>query len=140
MRSSDISFLTYCLNRLFEWMMAVSLLLMSVPMLFWPNTIEVGQFKYVLQVMTQRELFLLCFLSGALRVSFLAANGYLYRYGPRLRVAGAIIGSFFWLEMGLALVFMGIEINNLSPSVSLYGMLIVGEFVSIYRAMLDGKR
>lgn len=131
---------TYCRNRLFEWIAASMMLGMAVVLAASPKAIEYSTFHLMLDIgFTQTEVTLFFFVAGGARVTALLANGRWPFYGPWLRAFGSISAAIIWGQLMVALYGGSRMTGTISPGVPVYFFLVVGEFISCYRAVRDGR-
>src|SRR5690349_16253327 len=94
----------HCSNRLFEWMTACMMIVISIIIAINPMTVEFGGFYLMRDIgLAAPALGTLFMAGGCLRVAALFANGNWPVYGPRFRAACALIGAVIWMQMLLAL-------------------------------------
>lgn len=121
-------------NRLFEWAMAFAMANVGVIMAVWPSTLEIGNFRLMLAIASQRELTAFYLAIGLTRAVVLFCNGGLKIWGPRLRAilcAGSAIG---WVLLGLSLWF---KLQKPSVTIGILLALIYGEMRSVLRSRHD---
>lgn len=127
----------YSSNRLFEWMMAGAMLLLSFTFALPGDTLGRGDYRIIAWM--GEEFFAFLFGTvGAMRCVALYANGRLPVYGPLMRYIGSFVGALCWLNLGLPLAVGSLVSGNVSLVVPVFGMLTLGEFLSVYRAVKDG--
>lgn len=105
-----------------------------------PKAIEYSTFHLMLDIgFTQTEVNLFFFVAGAARIAALFANGAWPVYGPWVRAIGAIFAAVIWGQLMLALYGASRMTGTISPGVPVFFFLVVGELVSCYRAVSDGR-
>lgn len=127
---------TYRPTRLFEWTTTGMMFGCAATILFFPETVERGSFKYISQLGWGPYKLVLAFLvSATFRSMALLANGRWPKAGPLFRAFGAGLGAIIWTILATALLMMAVKETG-APSVglSIYGGLIVGELAAAYRA------
>ena len=134
------NFRAYCRNRLFEWVMALTMLGMAFEIAIWPQAVAASSYRLMLIVINPLNIGMFFMAFGLLRVAALIANGSWPEHGPRLRAMGAGAAALMWGQMGIALL-LGIPQNNgiPSPGISLFLFLTLGELLSAYRAISDAR-
>lgn len=125
--------------RLFEWIMTIALILMSLPMIFVPDLVVIGGMK-LKDMNFPTSLGALLFLAaGAMRGAGLLRNGSWPFYGPLVRTIGAGLGALLWVELALVLALAGYSQRLVPTTMFLYGALVIGEIESCRRAMRDAR-
>lgn len=127
----------YIDGRLFEWVMSVSMVLLSIEIFIWPDTLRASAFQWVVQVMHVDFVGVVLLIAGVFRVSALVANGSSMVIGPRVRAVGALIGAAIWVQFGMALVKLSVDQNFASPGIPFWFMFTLAELRITYRAVLD---
>jgi hypothetical protein len=122
---------------LFEWCTTFMMIGMAVCIFLTPKTIELGAFRFMTYFgMSSLPAFALLFIAGTLRICALIANGR-WQYGSLARLSGAILGAFFWFQLGVALVLLTQVSGTLSIGIPVYFVLMGGEIYSCYRIGLE---
>lgn len=125
----------YCGNRLFEWVMTIALLGLGFLVIQWPQSVVVSDFRYILHAVGPVHLGIFFIVIGGFRIAALIANGS-WRRGPIVRAVGALAGALVWGQMELALLLLiPIAGTPPSPGVPVYFGLVIGELISVYRAL-----
>lgn len=126
----------YFKDRLFEWAMAVSMLLLAVQTFVWPRTLEASAFHYLVLVMPSACVGVFLFLFGLARCGALIANGRSRVYGPRVRAIGCLAGAVMWAQFDLALLAAySMKISGPpSPGIPFWFVFTFAELYSAYRA------
>ena len=128
-------------NRLFEWYATSTMLGIALSLAVSPGVIKNSAFSYMLDSgLTQYGVLLLLLLFGAVRIAALLANGKVPVYGPIARALCAMGGAVMWLQFCLALLKYSASQGVLTPGVTVYFFMMVGEVFSCYRAAVDGRR
>lgn len=134
-------FAKYLTDRLFEWVMTSSMLGVAINLALWPESISVGAFRLILQVISASNMGLFFLAFGIVRIIALVANGSWPKHGPRLRALGACAAAFMWAQMSAALLLLALHPGALpSIGIPIYFCLSVGELISAYRAICDDAR
>jgi hypothetical protein len=132
--------MSYCRNRLFEWVMTLSMLGMAIEIWIWPKAVAASSFRLMLDVINPLNIGMFFTAFGLMRVAALIANGSWPDHGPRLRAMGAGAAALMWIQMGIALVLLIPENHDIpSPGISLYFFMTIGELVTAYRATSDAR-
>lgn len=127
-------------NRLFEWISTSMMLGIASTLYLSPHSISASAFRLLLDVLPQSVIADLFFTFGLVRIIALVANGRIPYYGPIMRALCAVGGAVMWFQLGLALFLASIGYDHVSPGVTFYFCMGVGEIVSCYRAAADGSR
>lgn len=135
-----VRYMTWFRDRLFEWVMTVAMLGLSIEIAIWPGTIGASSFRYILHIVSAENMAFFFGIFGGLRIAALIANGSWPVHGPRLRAMGAASASLMWAQMCVALLMLAPLNNGVpSPGLPVYFALTIGELVSAYRAMTDER-
>ena len=127
-------------NRLFEWISTSMMLGIAGTLYLSPHSISASAFKLLLNVLSQSVIADLFFIFGLTRIVALVANGSTPIYGPIMRALCAIGGAIMWFQLSIALFLASIGQDHVSPGVTFYFCMCVGEIISCYRAAVDGSR
>ena len=127
----------YLDGRLFEWVMSLAMVLVSVEIFIWPRTLQASAFQWMTQVLSPDFAGAILFGAGWFRVLALVANGSSMVIGPRVRAIGAICGAVMWVQFATALVKLSIEQSYPSPGIPFWYMFTIAELRIAYRAVLD---
>lgn len=129
----------YVENRLFEWTMSLSMVLLSVEIFLWPRTLDASAFYWLVQVMPSGAVGIFLFCVGVARLAALFVNGRSMMYGPRVRAVGALAGAVMWAQFALALLmpFVMSEKAIPSPGIPFWFLFTFAELYSAYRAAGD---
>jgi hypothetical protein len=127
-------------NRLFEWVAATILLGISLHLVMWPDAVSHGRFSQMAAFVGPEFFGRACLVVGFARLFFLAANGSMPVWGPRLRAIGAIAGSLIWLQLAAAPILNGLMPGSTpSNGIPVYLGLALGDLISTYRAAADAR-
>lgn len=129
-----------CSKRLFEWTTTGMMLGIAATLFVSPHSISRSAFRLLLDVLPQEMIADLLFVFGVARVIALVANGSIPIYGPIMRSACAAGGAVMWGQFGIALIGQWSLQDHLSPGVTIYFFMTLGEMASCYRAASDGRR
>ena len=127
----------YLDGRLFEWVMSLSMVMLAIEVLVWPETLRASEFQWLTQVMSPDFVGAILLAAGWFRCLALLANGSSLVIGPRVRAIGAIIGAVMWVQFATALVKLSIEQHFPSPGIPFWYMFTLAELRIAYRAVLD---
>jgi hypothetical protein len=132
--------MSYCRNRLFEWVMTLSMLGMAIEIGIWPRAVQTSSFRLMLDIIDPLNVGMFFMAFGLLRIAALIANGSWPEHGPRMRAMGAGAAAMMWGQMGIALILLTSQRDGVpSPGISLYFFMTIGELLSAYRAMSDAR-
>lgn len=130
----------YSSNRLFEWVMAVAMLLMAFTLALPGDSLDRGALRQLSEAGASEEAIAFVFaLIGCARCIALFANGNLPFYGPILRYVGSVVGALFWSYLMTVLAYDGLVTGKNSMMMPLLGALAAGEVISVKRAVRDGR-
>lgn len=130
----------YSSNRLFEWIMAVSMLLIAFTLALPGDSLDRGAIRMLLEAnLSETTIGSIFGIIGSARCIALFANGNLPFYGPILRYVGSVVGALFWSYLMTVLVIDAFVTGKNSMFMPLLGALAAGEVVSVKRAVRDGR-
>lgn len=130
----------YSSNRLFEWVMAIAMILMALTLALPGDSLDRGALRQLSDADLGEESISFIFaLIGSARCVALLANGNLPVYGPILRYVGSVVGALFWSYLMTVLAYDGLLSGKNSMMMPLLGSLAAGEVVSVKRAVRDGR-
>ena len=135
-----VQYMTWFRDRLFEWVMTLAMLGLSLEIAIWPQTIGASSFRLILMLVSAENMGVFFLVFGLMRIAALIANGNWPVHGPRLRAMGAGAAALMWAQMCVALLMLAP--HNLgvpSPGIPVYLALTLGELTSAYRAMTDAR-
>lgn len=136
-----MNLMSYCRDRLFEWVMTCAMLGLAFEIALWPQVIGSSSFRLILSIISAENMGLFFGLFGMLRIVALVANGSWPTHGPRMRAFGAGAAALMWGQMCIALLILLPHKNGVpSPGIPIYFALTIGEIVSAYRAISDAAR
>lgn len=128
-------------DRLFEWIMATAMLLLSATLWLPPETLERSALHPLLNAgFSEDTLAVLFGVFGVLRAGALVANGSVPIYGPWARHIGAGVGGFVWAQMAAVLVNDSIRTGLPALTAPIFLSLALGEVISCYRSVYDAGR
>jgi hypothetical protein len=127
-----------CRNRMFEWIMAVNLILIAITLTIAPNSISHSRFWLITEYgIGPVAILFYCLVVGLLRGLTLYWNGTWPVYGPKVRALGCALGAVVWSQLALALAGAS-RVDAISIIIPILAGLTVGELCSCYRALIDG--
>jgi hypothetical protein len=135
----------YSTYRLFEWSMAVMMVLIAITLAMPGDTMERAALKPIAEMgFTEENMATFFGAVGAIRVMALYLNGYInnVRTGPKgayTRAVCAAAGCLIMGQLTAALIYDAFTIAN-APSfvIPVFGTLAGFEALSVYVAVLDG--
>src|SRR5215204_4395582 len=131
----------FCTDRLFEWVVSIMMICISVTLAIPGDTLERSALAPLLQAgMTEEALASAFGIIGAVRGVALFANGALRPSGARMRAVGAAVGSVIWMQLAVILAIDSIATGRMSFVLPILFCLTGGEFISCYRAIFDAGR
>jgi hypothetical protein len=131
----------YSAHRLFEWAVAVMMVLMALTLALPGDTMERGALAPLAQAgFTEGNMAGFFGVTGALRGLALYANGNLNPQGALVRAFGAIAGAVVWGQMTLALLADAFDAAAPSLMIPVFGTLTMFDLLSCYRARIDAGR
>lgn len=133
----------YSTNRLFEWCMAIMMVLIALTLALPGNTLDRAAVRAVAELgLTEESIAALFGMVGAARVLALWLNGHInngrtWPNGANIRAVGAAIGCVFMGQFTVALFWDSYITGLASLFVPVLGTLAAGEAMSCYVARLD---
>ena len=129
----------YLEGRLFEWTMTTAMILLSVEIFLWPQTLEASAFHWLVLVLPAEIIGVVMLFVGTSRATALFINGRSILYGPRIRAVGALVGAVMWAQFDLALLmpFLMNEKAIPSPGIPFWFTFTAAELYTVYRATTD---
>lgn len=125
----------YVSGRTFEWFCATNMVAQGLLVFFFPIAVEKSAFKYL--ALPWEALFGILTVFGTLRIIALFVNGRSTEWGPRARIAGALLGSFIWAQMTIALFTLSLDTGYPSAGIPNWGLLTMWELAAAYQAGTD---
>jgi hypothetical protein len=125
----------YVEGRAFEWVLALSMILLSAEVLIWPQTLQAGAFQIVLMVVSTHFIGVLLLLLGWAKCVGLMLNGQTfvgYRAGPYIRAAASVVSSVMWGQFTIALLHISIERGRPAVMMTFWFMFTIGELYVAY--------
>jgi len=131
----------FCTDRLFEWVVSVMMLCISITLGMSGDTLERSALSALLQAgLTEEALASFFGIVGAVRCVALFANGALRPSGARMRAWCAAFGAVVWMQLAVILTLDSIVSGRPSFVLPILICLTGGEFISCYRAIFDAGR
>lgn len=125
----------YVEGRAFEWVLALSMLMLSAEVLIWPNTLTSAAFYLILMVASSHFIGVLLLLLGWAKCVGLMLNGQTVagrRAGPYIRAIASVLSSIMWGQFAIALLRISIERGRPSVVVPFWFMFTIGELYVAY--------
>ena len=126
-------------GRLFEWVMATSMILLAVQTFVWPGTLNASAFFLLTTLMPTSLIGLFLLVFGLARFAALVVNGRSHVYGPRVRAIGALAGAVLWAQFEIALIASFTVKRPPSPGIPVWFNFTLAELYSAYRAASDDR-
>lgn len=124
-------------GRQFEWTFSVCTVLVAVEVWCWPETVQVGAFRHMTDVMEPNTLALYCFVVGFCGTVALATNGVSLVTGPMTRAVCAVARAFLWGHFAYALWLLGQSQRAPSLGLGFWVVFTLSELYSAHRATRD---
>jgi hypothetical protein len=130
----------HCRNRVFEWTMAVILLLIAAWLVVWPTAMSDNSFRHIYDVVGPEFVWIYLFIVGSFRTAALWLNGAIPKWGPRMRAVGSVAGAVVWLQFAASLLVNAMY-HDIAPSISVvvYAGLAFSELRAAKRARSDAN-
>jgi hypothetical protein len=96
----------YVKNRVFEWSFALATFFAGFELLIWDQVLTFGAFRWMTQVLTQKQIGTLMLMLGWIRVSALMFNGQLLfgrKVGWMVRAVCAVLSASLWAQFSFSL-------------------------------------
>lgn len=122
-------------ERMPEWVQATGMLMWGL-MALWATGLFQSQafFAPLLLLMSQTAWGILAALVGVVRLSFLVING-AWRPSAHIRAIGCVLGSMLWGSLFIS----ALSLDWLTPTVSVYAMLLGLDILSLWFSAGDAK-
>lgn len=125
----------YVEGRAFEWVLACSMLFLSIEILIWPNTLDAKVFTLVLLFISNKAIGVLLFILGWAKFCGLVLNGQIVasiKIGPVIRAVASVLSSAMWAQFALSLLRISIERGRPSIILPFWVMFTIGELYVAY--------
>lgn len=125
-------------GRVFEWVMTVSMILMSIELLIWPEALSQSAFRYVLILSSAETIATTLLIVGWARFCALMLNGQSiagYKAGPFVRSVCAVISSAVWAQFVVALTQLSYTQGYPSPGIPIWFVITFAELYTAYGAV-----
>lgn len=125
----------YVEGRAFEWVLALSMLMLSAEVLVWPETLQAEAFRIVLMVVSTHFIGVLLLLLGWAKCIGLMLNGQTFagcRAGPYIRAIASVASSVMWGQFAISLLHVSIERGRPAVVVPFWFMFTIGELYVAY--------
>lgn len=122
-------------DRMPEWTQSVGMLLWGLIAFFSIGVFEDQHFFHPLLIlMSQEKWAIAAIVVGAIRLTFLFING-AWRPSAHIRAIGCVMGVLLWGS----LLISSLSLAWLTPTVTVYAMLLVFDLFSLWFASGDAK-
>lgn len=129
---------TYYLDgRLFEWVMAATVMILGLEVVIWPMTLKAPSFQWISVFGNSVVIGLSLFAVGFTRIVALIMNGASLVAGPRIRSITALMCAALWVQFAVALVIISLNQGFASPGIPFWIVATIAELYVTYRAVLD---
>jgi hypothetical protein len=131
----------YVEGRVFEWVMGLSMAIVGLEIIVWPNAIDASAFRELNLVISERILTFLLLLIGWSRCSALMLNGQRLmgvKLGPYIRAACSIASAMIWMQFAIALAELSIFQGQPSPGIPFWTLFTAGELYAAYTTLKNG--
>ena len=125
----------YVEGRAFEWVLALSMLMISVEVFIWPDMMKTGAFSIVIMMVSTHTVGVVLFLLGWAKCAGLMLNGQSVagvKAGPYIRAGASVLSSIMWGQFTLAVLRISIERGRPSVILSMLFMFTIGEIYVAY--------
>jgi hypothetical protein len=126
----------YVESRLFEWVMATSMVSLAVEIFFFPRILGATSFNLLTDLIPGQFIAAFLFFFGIVRIGALIANGRSIVHGPRIRAIAAIAGAVLWAQFAFSLIVEFYDAPP-SPGIPFWTTFVLAELYSAYRASHD---
>lgn len=109
----------------------------ALAVIVWPDTVKIGAFTHMTDVMSPEVLSLICLVTGIVGTVALATNGVSRVAGPVTRAVCALVRSFVWGQFTYALWLFGGTQGVPSLGLGFWLLFTASEIYVAYRAMMD---
>lgn len=125
----------YVEGRVFEWVMGLSMLFVSIELILYPEAIKASAFRYLNTFMAVSTLTFIMFVLGWSRCAALMLNGqsmFGVQMGPFVRAGAGVLSSAIWIQFVIALIALSIEQDYPSIGIPFWTMFTIGELYAAY--------
>lgn len=124
-------------GRLFEWTNSVGSVWLAVAIWFWPETVQIGAFRHMTDVMTPDTLSLYGLVVGFVGSVALASNGVSLVVSPLVRAACAVARAFLCGHLAYSLWLLGQSQSASSLGLGYWILFTLSELYVAHRATMD---
>ena len=131
----------YGIGRLSEWGSSITIVALGATALLNPSAPELVAFNILFGGPHNISWWLssvAVVIVGVVRAAALALNGRLGSHGPKIRFAGSLGCTLFWMELAGSLIVFSVGVGRFSVGGTYLALSIV-DVVSCYRASLDAR-
>lgn len=125
----------YAEGRAFEWVLAVSMLLLSGEVFAFPEMMKFGAFSLILLMVSTHSIGVILLILGWAKCVGLMLNGQKIagvKAGPYIRAGASVLSSIMWGQFALALLRVAIERGRPAFVLPFLLMFAVGELYVAY--------
>lgn len=125
----------YVEGRVFEWVMGLSMLLVSLQLIVYPDSIKTSAFRYIITFMDSSTLTFIMFVLGWSRCAALMLNGqsmFGVQMGPFVRAGAGVLSSAIWIQFVIALIQLSMAQDYPSIGIPFWTMFTLGEIYAAY--------
>lgn len=132
----------YVEGRVFEWVMSIAMIAVSVEIFFWPEMINSNAFLWMVPWLSEFDIAMLLLTVGWLRCTALILNGqrmFGVHLGPYIRAVGSVVCAFLWSQFAVTLLALSIQQGYPSPGLPFWVMFTFGEIYAAYTTVKNGR-
>jgi hypothetical protein len=132
----------YVEGRAFEWTLSCSMILLSIEVLGWSETLDAQLFSLLLILINTRTVGILLLVLGWAKFSGLMLNGYTVssiQIGPWVRAVSSVISAVMWGQFTLILLRIMIECGKPSVILPFFFMFTIGELYVAYTTVKNAR-
>lgn len=124
-------------GRLFEWVMSIPVVILSVMLFVWPQVAQAPAFRLFSWAVPADLISVSLLACGVACIVALIVNGASLSIGPRVRSWTAMMRSVLWLQFGISTLQAGIEQGYPYTVQPFWFTFALAELWVAYRAVLD---
>lgn len=132
----------YVEGRGLEWVLACSMILLSIEVLAWSESLDAQLFSLILMLVNTHVVGVLLLVLGWAKFSGLMLNGYTVssiQIGPWIRAVSSVISAVMWGQFTLILLRVMIECGKPSVILPFFFMFTIGELYSAYTTVKNAR-
>jgi hypothetical protein len=133
----------YVKNRVFEWSFALATFFAGFELLIWDQVLTFGAFRWMTQVLTQKQIGTLMLMLGWIRVSALMFNGQLLfgrKVGWMVRAVCAVLSASLWAQFSFSLFQLSFDQGFPSLGLPFWTIFIGAELLVAYSVGAEWKK